>query len=311
MLFAVKSCVLCLLVKDFSGFVLSVSLKLRRRPKSASWRALSLPFIALITLQLAFSQDSTALSSGNGPSSLPFQLGEKLYFKLYVGPMQVASGQLQVGKKVIPCHRQTCLHMRAVGKSVGIIWRRLYKVDDLWGSHFVIEDRRSSYFYRMIQENRYKKYEATTFYPQKGQATVRTYKDRELKHLQKETTYEIPPKVQDILSSYYFMRMLPFEDYLSGHIIQLPAFFEDSFYEIQIRYIGTSYVKTKLGKFKAYVISPIMPKNKLFSGKNAIKVWISADKNRVPLRAEAKMFIGSVRVELVEAKNLHYPLQKK
>ena len=51
-----------------------------------------------------------------------------------------------------------------------------------------------------------------------------------------------------------------------------------------------------------------MPDNSLFKGENAIKIWISDDKNKIPLKAEAEMFIGSAGLELIGFTGLRNPV---
>jgi hypothetical protein len=51
-----------------------------------------------------------------------------------------------------------------------------------------------------------------------------------------------------------------------------------------------------------------MPENGMFSGESSIRFWVSDDKNRVPIRIEADMFIGKVVVEITNHKNLRHPL---
>ena len=41
-----------------------------------------------------------------------------------------------------------------------------------------------------------------------------------------------------------------------------------------------------------------MPENSLFDGENSIRVWISDDINKVPLKIKANMFVGAVEVDI-------------
>ncbi|MEY3452100.1 MAG: hypothetical protein RL711_1928, partial [Bacteroidota bacterium] len=52
----------------------------------------------------------------------------------------------------------------------------------------------------------------------------------------------------------------------------------------------------------------MMPKNKIFKGKNAIKAWFSDDNNMIPLKAEAEMIVGSVDMDITAYKGLRNPL---
>jgi hypothetical protein len=53
-----------------------------------------------------------------------------------------------------------------------------------------------------------------------------------------------------------------------------------------------------------------MPKNKVFEGENSITAWFSDDKNRIPIKINAAMFIGSAGVELTGYTNLRNPLNR-
>ena len=47
-------------------------------------------------------------------------------------------------------------------------------------------------------------------------------------------------------------------------------------------------------------MEPIMPKNGIFSGKDAIKFWISDDQRKIPLKIRAQLFIGAVEVDITD-----------
>ena len=42
-----------------------------------------------------------------------------------------------------------------------------------------------------------------------------------------------------------------------------------------------------------------MPDNSVFEGEDAILAWFSDDENKIPLKVQAKMFIGKAGIELV------------
>ena len=49
---------------------------------------------------------------------------------------------------------------------------------------------------------------------------------------------------------------------------------------------------------KCNKLKPIVPKNAIFDGKNSIEVWLSNDEKQNIVRIKAKMFVGSVIVDL-------------
>jgi hypothetical protein len=46
----------------------------------------------------------------------------------------------------------------------------------------------------------------------------------------------------------------------------------------------------------------------IFDGENSITAWFSDDKNRIPVKISAEMFIGSAGVELTDVSGLKNPL---
>jgi hypothetical protein len=89
----------------------------------------------------------------------------------------------------------------------------------------------------------------------------------------------------------------------------MKGIFENKTYDFHILYLGKERVKTRFGKAAAFVISPIMPSNSLFRGKYPIKMWISDDPNRIPLKIEAELLLGSVELDIEQYQNLKHPIR--
>ena len=106
------------------------------------------------------------------------------------------------------------------------------------------------------------------------------------------------------------MRTIDFTKMSEGDIFTVKGFFEDTFYELDVKYMGKDVIKTKAGKFNALKLIPIMPNNELFDGEDSIAAWISDDENKIPLKVEAKMFIGNTGIELSGYKNVKNELSR-
>jgi hypothetical protein len=78
---------------------------------------------------------------------------------------------------------------------------------------------------------------------------------------------------------------------------------------LKVIYTGKETIQTSIGKIPCLRIRPVMPKNSLFDGENSILCWISDDKNRIPIRLQAKMFIGNTGLELIRFRGLRNPLK--
>jgi len=87
-------------------------------------------------------------------------------------------------------------------------------------------------------------------------------------------------------------------------MITINGFFDKTIYNLKLDNEGKEVIETKLGKYETLMFTPIMPSNKLFRGKFPIKVWVSDDKNRIPLKIKARLMVGSLDMDIVEAKGL-------
>ena len=75
-----------------------------------------------------------------------------------------------------------------------------------------------------------------------------------------------------------------------------------------IRYLGKDNIKTKYGKFRAIKFKPLLIKGTIFEGGENMTVWVSDDRNRIPVRVESPISVGSVKVDMISYRNLRYPL---
>jgi hypothetical protein len=111
-----------------------------------------------------------------------------------------------------------------------------------------------------------------------------------------------------MIGGFIYLRNMDFSKIKVKDTISVPGFYEDEFYKLRIIYNGKETIKVKAGKIRAIKLTPIMPKNKIFDGENSITAWFSDDKNHIPLKIKAEMFIGSAGVELTEYSNLKHKL---
>jgi hypothetical protein len=51
-----------------------------------------------------------------------------------------------------------------------------------------------------------------------------------------------------------------------------------------------------------------MPENSFFDGENAIRLWVSDDANRVPVKCSAELAVGSVDLDITKYQGTRAPL---
>lgn len=175
----------------------------------------------------------------------------------------------------------------------------IFKVRDRYESYFDTSNMQPLKFIRNVDEGGYKKIENVTFNQQTNIATTT------------KGTVTVPNCVQDVVSAIYYARNIDFNKYKLNDKIPFSMFLDNGIYNLYIRYLGKEVIKTRYGKFKAIKFKPLLVKGTIFEGGEKMVVWVSDDPNHIPLRIESPIVIGSVKVDMMQYRNLRYPLSSK
>src|SRR5690606_29311613 len=103
-------------------------------------------------------------------------------------------------------------------------------------------------------------------------------------------------------------RNIDYGKYKPGAKIPFTMFLDDEVYHLYIRYVGKARIKTKYGVFNAIKIQPLLIEGTLFKGGEDMVVWVSDDRNHIPLRVESPILVGSIKVDMMSYANLRHPL---
>jgi len=235
-----------------------------------------------------------------------FRKGEYIKYKLNYGIFTVGKGHAEINKAYHTVNARSCFKVDVYGSTVGMLsW--VTDVDDHWGSYIDTASILPHQSFRIIREGRYKLDEYTTFDHENKVVSVKKL-DKKTGKFNEPKKYETSLHTRDIVAGFLYMRTLDFSKLQEGDTVIIKGFFEDTFYKQAIVYHGKETIKMKFGKVRALKFKPVMPANKLFDGENSISAWFSDDKNRIPLRIDAEMFIGNAGVELTEYGNLKHRL---
>jgi hypothetical protein len=66
-------------------------------------------------------------------------------------------------------------------------------------------------------------------------------------------------------------------------------------------------LSTKFGKINCIKFRPVVQSGRVFKEQEGVTLWVSDDKNRIPLKVKADLAIGSLGVELENFKNIKFP----
>jgi hypothetical protein len=92
-----------------------------------------------------------------------------------------------------------------------------------------------------------------------------------------------------------------------GEVIEIMTYFSNELYPLRIRFKGIETIKTKIGKVECYKFSPVTEVGRSFNGEEDMHVWISRDNNRIPVRIQFNLVVGSFTCDLQSYKNLQNP----
>ncbi|MBS1782402.1 MAG: DUF3108 domain-containing protein [Bacteroidetes bacterium] len=254
------------------------------------------PFHFLLVFQLFILNKIVAQNTFCGIQNSAFQVGEKITFKVYynMGSIWVGAGEAIFSIKSAQIENRQAMHIIGDGRTYSSYdW--LYRVRDRYESYLDAETLLPLRFVRNVQEGSTKKYNSVTFDHTKGKA------------MSDNKIYTVPKCIQDVLSSIYYARNIDYRKYTVGDKIPFTLFLDDQIYSLYIRYLGRERIKTKHGSFQAIKISPLLIEGTIFSGGERMTVWVTDDQNRIPVRIDSPILIGSIKVDMSSVEGLRNP----
>tara|TARA_B100000780_G_scaffold257472_2_gene207334 strand:- start:1227 stop:1970 length:744 start_codon:yes stop_codon:yes gene_type:complete len=223
-------------------------------------------------------------------SSMPFLNGEQLEYKVHYGPLVAGTALLKVTEK------ENTYQFSAYGKSTGL-FNFFFKVRDYYESISTDSCLCPLYFNRNVNEGNYSKNENVFFNYELNQAEST------------RDTITLTNNTQDILSMFYYLRTLNQDSIAIGQSIPLQVYLDDSFLSSEIIYSGKDTIKTKFGNIPSTKWIPQLEAGRVFNDEYGMCIWVSDDENKIPLRIETKVMVGSIKMDLLEFKGLKAPLQ--
>nr|HPI55543.1 DUF3108 domain-containing protein [Chitinophagaceae bacterium] len=120
---------------------------------------------------------------------------------------------------------------------------------------------------------------------------------------------DIWQNTQDMLSGFYLARTMDLGNAKEGQLFSVPTLVDGEMYNLQIKFKGRETIKTSFGKIKCLKFVPVLQKGRIFKREEDMVVWLSDDKNHIPIRAKADILFGSLKVDLTSYGGLMNPIQ--
>tara|TARA_B110000967_G_C18893653_1_gene569116 strand:+ start:2619 stop:3395 length:777 start_codon:yes stop_codon:yes gene_type:complete len=231
-----------------------------------------------------------------------FQDGEWLKFKLsYSNWFKAGNATLQVA--------ETTYKNKAVYKVIGKGWttgaiKWFFNVEDHYESYFDKQTGAPYKFVRDIDEGGYTKNRIVEFDHVQNKALINDLKDKTT------STIAIEKDIQDLVSAYYYLRNnYNTETIKQGDVVELNIFFDEETFLFKLKYLGRETISTAFGDIKCIKFRPYVMAGRVFKEEESLTLWVTADKNKIPVKIKADLRVGSLRADLVAQKGLKYPFE--
>jgi len=235
------------------------------------------------------SQDSLSINIEQ-ERTYPFKRGEYLHFAVRYGIILAGYATIEVHEDLDFKGRETFKYITTAKSRRAFDW--VFKVRDRTESYFDKKEMHSLRFEKHLREGSYE--DDTVINYDQSSLKAEYVSERKGKKTRR-ATIDIPQDVMDPLSALFYVRTLELS---VGKEILIPATDNKKVYEIKVIVHKIETVKVKAGKFKCWVVEPVMADGGVFKKDGKIKVWLTADDKKMPVMMETKVYIGSIIAEL-------------
>jgi len=256
---------------------------------------LILPFSSVFTINAQIIATFSNNSAFDYGEELTYKLRYSLYFNINVGEakLTVSSEPKIIGNKA---H----YHLIGEGKSYKF-YDAFMKIRDRYESFVNTSNFLPSASIRVLNEGGYHFDDYTVYNHYKLQAKNK-----------KGQVHKMGINSQDILSGIYLARTLDYSNAKKGDSFMMNVFIDDTNYVLGMRYLGKETIKGKDGNtYKCLKLSPILIVDRVFKTQNAMILWVSDDKNKIPVKVYSAINVGAIYVDLFQYKGLKNPFQAK
>lgn len=231
-------------------------------------------------------------------NNLAFKAGEQLTYRLHYGLIDAGEAVLEVKPDLKDFGGRKVYHIVGNGYTTGTTdW--FFKVRDRYETYLDKDALLPWYFVRRVNEGGFKFSQDYVFDHYKNQVNIGN-----------NQKLNVPAGVQDMVSAFYSARNLELGTAKEGDVFSLTCFMDKELWPLRIKFIRREVIHTDLGKINSLLFRPVVQKGRVFKQDDDLSVWISDDANHIPLRVEAKILIGSVKMDLSACKNLVHPLAR-
>ena len=240
------------------------------------------------TVMHALSQDTlTKVFQIPKVENRAFEVGELLVFDVAYG-FVVAGTAIMAVTDTQWIQERPCYRIVTEARS-SKFFSKIFKVRDRIESYIDMEGLFPWRFEKHLREGSYRSDKYVTY--------------DQINHLviEKNDTLKVPPFIQGILSSFYFVRTMDLE---VGKHIDIDNYGDGKIYPLRILVLKKEEIQVPAGTFQCVVVEPIMRVEGIFNQQGRLTIWLTDDERKMPVLMKSKVLIGSIDARLRKIRNL-------
>ncbi len=238
---------------------------------------------------------------------LPFKSGERLYYKVAYNWhfVWVEAGKVEFSVDSTKYGDTPAYHFTSFGRTLtSYDW--IFKVRDRFESLADAQWLLPFWFKQNTREGSYRVNNKFNFDYAKRQVIVQTETSNSPN---KKFIIPLNDTLFDVQTAVYYARSLDFNQMNNGEKIPFNLIIDGQVYEIFGRYLGKEMVENYDGKkYRCHKFSVLLVEGTIFSGGEDLFIWVTDDRNKIPILVEAKILVGSVKAYFIKGENLRFPL---
>lgn len=227
-----------------------------------------------------------------------FKPGERLTYIVHYGFINAGEAVIRLEESDQEIQGRKVLRAVGVGRSLGA-FSTFYKVDDHYESYFDAAGVFPWVFLRRVSEGGFEFSQDYIYMQNKRQ--VKT---------QKEQVHDVPAHVQDMISAFYYARTIDYSNAKHGDEFLIDCFLDDENWPLRMRFVGRETIKLRNGRYRCLKFQPVVQEGRIFKTNDDLNVWVTDDANKIPVLAQAKVLVGSIKMELSGYEGLANPIAK-
>ena len=230
---------------------------------------------------------SWAAPAGDLSSARPFQIGEQLTYEISWLNITAGTAVMAVSDAGMDRDRSLAKFITTAQSRPAIT--TFFPVDNRVESIVDLATLLPEHLLFKRREGKKKEDLEYTFHQKEGTVTV-------VKKGVTETV-DMPPGTQDVISCLYFARReLSLQ---SGSSLTLNVYHDHKNRKVDVRVEEIETISGHWGDIETARVLVVMPFQGLFLNQGNIRVWLTNDDRRIPVRMKAKIIIGSIVADLV------------